>query len=47
MIDTAARIPTITPLVHPDVLDYVKHRFGYSEHDLILDSLEPIFPEAA
>ncbi|MFB2580783.1 hypothetical protein ACEXQD_06000 [Herbiconiux sp. P15] len=47
MIDTAARIPTITPLVHPDVLDYVKNRFGYSEHDLIIDSLEPIVPEAA
>jgi hypothetical protein len=40
-------IPTITPLVHPDVLDYVKHRFGYTDSDLILDSLDPKFPEAA
>jgi hypothetical protein len=47
MNQDSARIPTITPLVHPDVLDYVKHRFGYSEHDLILDSLEPLGSEAA
>ncbi len=33
-------IPTITTLVHPDVLDYVKARFGYTEQDLILDSLD-------
>lgn len=33
-------IPTIVTLVHPDVLDYVKSRFGYTDHDLILDSLD-------
>lgn len=36
----ADSIPTITTLVHPDMLEYVKNRFGYTEHDLILDSLE-------
>ncbi len=33
-------IPTIITLVHPDVLDYVKNRFGYSDQDLIIDSLD-------
>ena len=40
-------IPTITTLVHPDVLDYVKTRFGYRDEDLILDSLDPQYPAAA